>query len=237
MRAAPGMRGLMRRTITDPRPYPEPFSLAQRAVIELALLDGISRVRQDPSIDFKTCHEVEINVALEQVLNWMLNNPSKGIRGFSKAIFETIVRGAELEDHNLEMPEKRPDFAFRSCRAWPGLAFPHQCVLLVECKLIDSSRPMSFYCNKGLLRFVDGTYAWAVRSAYMLGYMRGKGYSPMSHLHKHLQKYGPRYELVGALAPRPGGHAKLVYLSVHGRSKVNRKPGDITIGHLWVRIT
>lgn len=240
MKAAAGMRGLMRRAVTDPRPYPEPFSAAERAVIEHAIVSGIEIVKRDPHLDLKTCDEIDINVALEHVLNHMLHNPPADNRGFCRAIFETIVRGPELVDHNHVMPEKRPDLVFRSSRALPRLAFPAQCALLVECKIVDKQRPMSFYCGKGLVRFVDGTYAWAVPSAYMLGYTRGKGYQPMRQLHEHLQAYGSRYELVGQLTPRPGSGPVQLYLSVHGRSQVKQMPrgsrGQITVNHLWVAI-
>lgn len=242
MRATSSARGLMRGLLVDPRPYPEPFSITERALIEEALVSGVAAVKANKKLDLHTCDEVDLNIALENELNRMLNNPTKRNPGFSKALFETVVRGPELPNHDGTMPEKRPDLAFRSTRALPSLAFPAQCVLLVECKIVDAKRTMSFYCGKGLLRFVDGTYAWAVRSAYMIGYARGAKYKPMSQLAAHLGKYGTsRYSLVGSLAQRTGPNPNALCVSVHDRPNVPSLPRGparhVTVTHMWFAIT
>jgi hypothetical protein len=240
MKASASVRGLMRKPAHDPRPYPEPFSPSERAVIEHALFEGILALKGANDLDLKTCDEVDINNKLEWLLNRMLDSDPSAIAGFSKAIFQTVVRGAELNNHDGTLPEKRPDLAFRSTRSHPGLAFPEQCVLLVECKIADPSRPMNFYCKEGLERFIDGTYAWAVSSAIMLGYAR-QGYSPKKQLHIHLTKYGNNYNLVSPLKKRdPGMTSPDFYVTVHDRTKVKEMPtgpeGRITIHHLWVKI-
>lgn len=45
---------------------------------------------------------------------------------------------------------------------------------------------MSRYCGDGLLRFVDGRYAWAVALGLMVGYARS-GYTLPDHVEEHLQ--------------------------------------------------
>jgi hypothetical protein len=44
-------------------------------------------------------------------------------------------------------------------------------VAAVECKPVDRNHPISScYCKKGLVRFVNGDYAWAMQDALMVGY-------------------------------------------------------------------
>lgn len=47
--------------------------------------------------------------------------------------------------------------------------------LFVECKPVDHKHPiLSCYCNKGLVRFVNGDYAWAMQDALMVGYVKAR---------------------------------------------------------------
>ena len=57
-----------------------------------------------------------------------------------------------------------------------------QDALFVECKLVGKAHPVgSFYCNKGISRFVDGDYGWAMQEGMMLGYVR-HGYTLLGKL-------------------------------------------------------
>ena len=45
--------------------------------------------------------------------------------------------------------------------------------LTVECKPVDARHgPGTDYCDRGIQRFVDGDYAWAMQEAIMIGYIR-----------------------------------------------------------------
>jgi hypothetical protein len=47
--------------------------------------------------------------------------------------------------------------------------------LFVECKPVDHKHPiLSCYCKKGLIRFVNGDYAWAMQNALMVGYVKAR---------------------------------------------------------------
>lgn len=240
MKLSPSVRGLMRRPTFERRPYPDAFSPSERAVIEVALVQGILALKDAKALDFKTCSEVEINSALELLLNRMLDSDPPVLAGFSKAFFQTVVRGAELNNHDGSLPEKRPDLAFRSTRTQPLLVFPEQCVLLVECKIVDHAHPMKLYGRNGIQRFVDGTYSWAVSSAMMLGYSRDD-YHPTVQLHKHLVGYGRNYNLVEPLKRRDAGVTDPeLYISIHDRRTVTGIPptpdGRIILHHLWLKV-
>jgi len=201
-------------------------------------VQGLEALKMDKEIDLETCDEVAVNTKLESILNRMLEETL--VPGFSKAVFQTVIRGSELVNHDNTMPEKRPDLTFRPVRAIPGLLHPAQCVLIVECKIVEKARPMSRYCRDGLSRFVDGTYSWAVSTAVMLGYARDN-YALPKQLHKHLDKYGENYNLVPPLTKRSRGvDDEDVYVSVHKRTSVTGiskgEKGQITVHHLWVTI-
>ena len=55
----------------------------------------------------------------------------------------------------------------------------HQSVLssqdrvFIECKCIDKDKPLgTYYCKKGINRFITGDYAWAMQEALMVAYIR-----------------------------------------------------------------
>ena len=55
--------------------------------------------------------------------------------------------------------------------------------LFVECKPVDAAHPPGGdYCDAGLIRFVNGDYAWAMQESLMVGYVRD-GRTIKSHLH------------------------------------------------------
>ena len=46
--------------------------------------------------------------------------------------------------------------------------------LFVECKPVDGKHAVgAHYCERGICRFVDGEYAWAMQDGLMVGYVRG----------------------------------------------------------------
>ena len=232
------MRGLMRMAALDPRPYPDPFSKTERAIIETALLQGVDALGSSKKLDMATSGEVDITNELCRLLNKMLE--SAAIPGFTKVLFQSVIRGGELPNHDGSKVEKRPDLTFRSPRSNAELAEPEHSALFVECKVVDKKHPMHLYCLKGIRRFVDGTYAWAVSSALMLGYARDN-YTPGNQLKVHLANDGASYALVDRLRLRPGvaNAGPQFYLSVHER-KISGMPlgpeGRITLHHVWVPI-
>ncbi|MDP2308582.1 MAG: hypothetical protein Q8P18_21355 [Pseudomonadota bacterium] len=104
---------------------------------------------------------------------------------------------------------------------------------------MDQNHPMNRYGKHGLLKFVDGTYSWAVRSAMMLGYAR-HGYAPHVELKVHLDKFGTDYALVGSLARRDASSSEPhFYVSVHERrfdGIPSGADGYIAVHHMWFTV-
>jgi hypothetical protein len=69
--------------------------------------------------------------------------------------------------------DKQPDLTFRPMSGHIQTTNTVPTAIFIECKPIDSPHPLpSTYCRAGLIRFVNGDYAWAVDRAMMVGYVR-----------------------------------------------------------------
>lgn len=235
MRASAPVRGLMRSRTVDALPYGEPFGPRERVVIDTALREAAAALQHCKDIDLSTCSEVDVTDRLERILNEMLESEPSVVPGFSKAFFQTIVRGAEVCTHDFALLEKRPDITFRSQRKLPNLRFPQHCALFVECKIVDRNHAIGLYGTEGIRRFVAGLYAWAVPSAIMIAYTR-HGRSMTRQLQGLLRREGVRYALVGSLQTISSSDGVSRGVTVHERS-LPRLPkgagGYITLHHHW----
>lgn len=250
MKRPPGATSKMRRgPVERPLPYGPPFSDEEQTVIELALREALAVVLRDGTFDPAHAEEKVITTKLAGELNRMLEAKPPRVKGFTKSIYQHVIRGGEATSSDGQFPsplsklsqnlEKRPDLAFRTQRRLPELRHPEHFALFVECKIVDTHHSMSDYGVDGIARFVDGRYAWAVTEGLMLGYARGDFALP-DKLEEHFQRVGPkRYELVRGVEPRepPESH---VFVTVHARSAVAVLPpdarGHIHLSHLWIRI-
>ena len=95
------------------------------------------------------------------------------IDGFDSAHFGRVVREPKITNYDKKHPDKMPDIFFDLKRE-KAPVLSDQDGLFVECKPIDGDHPLfSCYCQKGLIRFVNGDYAWAMQDALMVGYVTG----------------------------------------------------------------
>ena len=98
------------------------------------------------------------------------------------------------------------------------------------------------YCNKGLIRFVMGDYAWAMANAMMVGYTK-KGYTVSAKLIPALQDWPDGSS--ASSVPRSCPHSKAtltseaVHLTDHSRTfkypRAKQPAPDITVRHLWLK--
>lgn len=95
------------------------------------------------------------------------------VDGFNCALFGKVIREPKITNFDKKHPDKMPDIFFDLKRdRLPILS--NQDGLFVECKPVDHKHPIfSCYCQKGLIRFVNGDYAWAMQDALMVGYIKG----------------------------------------------------------------
>ena len=157
---------------------------------------------------------------------------------FDHAPFDSVwrnINGASIgkrPDLVFKFHGKRPDVSISSA-AYDGL--------FVECKPIDSDHPIKkHYLNDGLSRFIDGTYAWAMQDAMMLGYV-GNGSNINNTLVPILSKPAIQESLKMSGPPTPckDDHS----ISERCETQHNReciyqhteeKAGMIRVRHLWL---
>lgn len=176
--------------------------------------------------------EAEINALLASRLSRMLDeNP------LWEQLVRCVTRGTETMSFDGTRLESRPDLSIHLSTRTPS--FP----LLVECKLMDApaGRSIALYCDKGLTRFVDGRYGWAVREAFMLAYVRDQS-TTASCMLPYLESCRGRFNLdevrSGAVHP-----ALDIARTAHARSfryphraPPGGDPGAIAIWHLWLQL-
>jgi hypothetical protein len=94
------------------------------------------------------------------------------VYGFDSVRFGKVIRDPKITNFDKTHPDKMPDIFFDLRRdKLPILS--EQDGLFVECKPLDGKHPIySCYCKKGLIRFINGDYAWAMQDALMVGYVK-----------------------------------------------------------------
>ncbi len=236
------MIGLFTREIEYEYPHP-PLSIHILIFVEDAIRYAWNILRQLPpsSFDLQTASEKKITLALLNVLEKL--RQTNVLDGFNSINFETTSREGNLTNYNGKHPDKEPDLVFRLCEIREGTQ-KLQDGVITECKPIDGNHPVgSSYCKAGLIRFVNGAYAWAMQSGLMIGYVCGN-YSIYPKLSDALQKDHRIYNT--KKMPYICQNSKIlkkeptVYVSIHGRKweypSTGKKAQTIEIRHLWLKV-
>jgi hypothetical protein len=153
-------------------PHP-PLGLPVILLIRRVLLRAFEKLAER---EFPLATELEDRIT-EQLFNVIENDlrQSGEIKGFTTRAYDRVVRHAQVTDYAGVRLAKTPDLSFklRNDETEPRLALSSHEALFVECKPVDNDHSAgSDYCDKGLLRFVNGDYAWAMERALMIGYVR-----------------------------------------------------------------
>ena len=122
---------------------------------------------------FSICNATEdqITERLHMILGELDVAGDSIVSGWSQ--LQTPVREGNVTNYNGNHPDKQPDFAFRPIRNLISCVNTVPTAIFIECKPIDARHPIpSIYCCDGLIRFVNGDYAWGVDRAMMVGYVR-----------------------------------------------------------------
>lgn len=187
-----------------------------------------------------TASEDEITHELhEAIFNRVFN--SGVVEGFHKHVFSTVGREPKIRSYNFGSFDKMPDLLIQLVNRPSGI-MNTQDGIFVECKPVDASHPIQkHYCDKGIMRFVRGDYAWAMTSALMVAYAK-ENYTILPFLNEALRsrtttittvQFPQRCHLsIG------GDRNEPVQISVHERPFVyleNQMNAEvITIRHLWL---
>jgi hypothetical protein len=164
------------------------------------------------------------------------------VAGFDRNIFATVIREPKIRNFNGTNLDKMPDLFVEFVDRPVGVLYS-QHGIFTECKPVDAVHTVGVhYCDKGIIRFIRGDYAWTMTSALMVGYVT-KGYTILPKLPEAL---GSRTTLIPTLeAPKPCQHSQagptheVIHISRHERTfkyVENGQPAPpITIRHLWLK--
>ena len=162
--------------------------------------------------------------------------------GFSRELLTTITRESKVRNYDGTKLDKMPDLLFGLVER-PPVEYPSQDWLFIECKPVDAEHTAgAHYCDKGLIRFVRGDYAWAMRSAMMVGYARA-GCTILPKLHEALQSRSNKIPTINQPHPcrrsKADSVSEAVHISKQGRSfkyvETEQSAPAITIRHLWLK--
>jgi hypothetical protein len=193
--------------------------------------------------EFSICAatEDEITERLHMILGELHTAGNDIVLGLSQ--FETPVREGNVRSFDGKHLDCQPDLTFRPLRGYIETGNTVPTAIFIECKPIDKAHPVaSTYCRAGLIRFVNGDYAWAVDRAMMLAYVRNVCALPKG-LSSCLEnaKLALEMNLQGRLETiSPTANGDVVCQSRHDRNFClpdlgRRKPvGLITVHHLWL---
>jgi hypothetical protein len=210
-------------------------------VIETAIHAAWRIIRESPEggFDIKLADEDRITRELRTCLMNMVLDGGQ-VAGFTSDIF-FITREAKFESYDGAHLDKMPDIHIRIVRNGP-VSVPSADGLFIECKPVDRDHPAgSAYCDKGIIRFVKGEYAWASNQAMMVGYA-SPNYTMPSKLAKCLKGRVKELGLTGNLTAcrdsKAQGYGQRPYITKHERNFIlpltNTKSTSITIRHLWM---
>lgn len=223
--------------LPHPKLEPEVFIILHRVLIRA--LEILSAEGQPLS----TMHEDPITSALARVIENRLRQSGE-VPGFRAPLFERVTRQHECDSFDGSLQRERPDlfFGIRPDDTFRTRIQSDQWGVFAECKPVDVNHfAGSDYCEKGLVRFIQGEYAWAMQDALMVAYTRDER-SIASHLipamvsraHLHVQD---------AVAPLPlegcnsGKYHEALHVSTHTRpfdwTDGRGSACPVTIYHSW----
>lgn len=196
----------------------------------------------------KKCKEVDITVDLQLGLDEILS--TKECPAFTEAFFQSPKRGEEYVNFNGNKLEKRPDLVFCLKDRRHGIEMNIYDAIFAECKVIGPApKNMRWYVSGGLIKFVNGDYAWAMPNAMMIGYVRTSQQLPEALTDYFKKKTKGEcnskvYNLLGTPIMCSQSNTITIYRvcrTEHARQwgyhpGGKRKPGNITIRHLWLEI-
>ncbi|WP_397384227.1 hypothetical protein [Prosthecobacter sp.] len=241
----------------DPASYKLPHPSVALPVIKIVcyvLAHAFEELRKQGK-DLAALSEDEITAKLMEFLeNTLLKadgDPAKGgIPGFTKTIFRSVTRQSNAQSYNQQKVRPSPDLWFLLNYDQRPEVLPSYDALLVECKIVDKTSKRSagpWYGDEGMIRFVNGDYAWAMTEGIMLAYARDSR-TIADHLIPALAETARMATLKTQTLPVPVPFKALMAKSVcqetlhqstHGRgfTYLENKgiAPDITLYHLWLR--
>lgn len=193
---------------------------------------------------FSICSSTEdqITERLHMILGELDPAGDSAVSGLS--LLQCVVREGNVRNYDGSRPDKQPDLTYRPIRDQIPCGNSVTTAIFIECKPIDADHPLpSIYCRDGLIRFVNGDYAWNVDRAMMVGYVRNicslPGGLSTALVDTTLSSQMGLTEKLKVLPNTALGDA--VCQSTHSRqfqlSGSTKPVGRIIINHLWLKPT
>lgn len=230
-------------------PHPPVSPAVIKLICKVLAHSFVTLQQQDRS--FVAMSENEITEALQVFIeNTVLkadgDETKGGIPGFTRVFFRSVTRQSNVRKYDRSTISSSPDVWFHLSSERRGDVLPGFDAVLAECKIIDKNRKRrvnSWYCAGGLMRFVDGTYAWAMTEGLMVAFTRD-GRSLAGNLLPVMVDAQQTILLQTLLQPKPLKSSPInllpepIHRSQHRREfdylegKGKAKP--ISIYHLWL---
>jgi hypothetical protein len=223
---------------------PHPVAERQLLVVNEAVRYAFQLLREEPPDRFV------LNMALEneitRQLHWILDNRlihTKEVKGFNKIFFKNVIRAPELTNVDGNHPDKKPDLVFYLKRDKLPVLSSHDAIF-AECKPVNkvTHKIPPKYCRDGLIRFINGDYAWTMQEGLMIGYVKDD-----LTIHENLATElasAKLYESMGSPTPplqlsssEATEHAQALHVTQHQRDfnwpEDRGRAADIRIYHSW----
>ena len=225
-------------------PHP-PISLRSLLVVESALCEAWRLMRDEPRGTFKLDEGDEDDITLELHERLYDEVFSKGlIPGFNTEVFASVGREPKIRNFNRTHPDKMPDLFIQFVDRPVGALYS-QHGIFIECKPVDDDHAVGkHYCDKGIIRFIQGDYAWTMTSVLMIGYARSD-YTILPKLPDTLALASRAKKIPTLDAPQPCQHSQagpineVVHISRHNRTfkyvENGKAAPPITLRHLWLK--
>ena len=222
-------------------PHP-PIPLRVLLIVEQAIATAWEHVRREPTpgFDLLTAGENRITGELREVLCDIVLNQDL-VNGFTRQLF-VVTRDSKFRTFDGGSLNKMPDLCVTLIDRPRVRKLSHD-GLFIECKPVDVDHSVGrCYCDDGLIRFVNGDYAWAMREAMMVGYVR-EGYTISPKLDGALQARSgtmPTVRFPSQCAKSKATRfSECVCITEHGRAfeyvETGQQAPSISIRHLWLR--
>jgi len=240
----PKAGALIQRALASRVPYPYPgFGLLEIIAVDHAFRIAwreLVATQNQRRIDLFSAGEVEISEHLAQVLDTLSGAEPAVLPQAYLNNFIVAHRETALTNYNGKSLNKQPDLAIQPrINPKPGVQARLRC-LFVEAKIYDRAYAMRNYARTGLIRFVNGDYAWAMPQGFMFAYVRDATANPLEHLTRFFgrSRAVDEFQLVGVPAfSRFSRRTPRLVETTHKRDFpdwTSFVPGDITVFHLWL---
>lgn len=192
--------------------------------------------------DLLVADEASLTNGLRDELVNLWGNPPEN-SAFNQNNFTMPQKGTQFENFDGSVIEQTPDLTIYPNRDRTGLTQLLYDAIFVECKIIDDTGlAKTGYGVDGILRFVDGNYAWAVQDGMMVGYVYCSGKLPDT-LHTHIEWKGMRtkYRVIAGTKVEviDSGVLPVSCATQHYRvwkHKSGSNAGQLGLRHLWLHV-